>query len=219
MNGWARRLACPSLPCPRPSPLPRLPPDTLPLGPFRFTPTGVRVGGRPEVGEFEAPLRFALWCQQAAPWWIGDLLNSGDDRFGEMFSQVCEGQISASLLQRYESVARRVPKENRNPNLSWSSHAAVARLPAVLQKDLLDRAERFGWNSTILARRARAEQARLRAAGADRPDPAAVGPHPESVDDEDDRDPRTEPAFREDVSEIEFAPPAAAHVGPDAVTP
>ena len=167
------------------------PPDTLPLGPFRFGPAGVRIAGRPTLEEFAGPLRFALWCQKGAAWWIGDLLNDGDDRFGEMFSQICEGQISASLLQRYESVARRVPRENRRPDLSWSCHAAVARLPAAGQRRLLAKAEEYGWNSAILARRARAELARLRAAGEVADDPPAT----------DERGRSTEPAFREDLDE------------------
>lgn len=169
------------------------PPDTLPLGPFRFGPAGVRVAGRPTVESFAGPLRFALWCQKGAAWWIGDLLNDGDERFGEMFSQVCEGQISASLLQRYESVARRVPRENRRPNLSWSSHAAVARLPGVSQRRLLKKAEENGWNSSVLARRARSELARLKAAG----EPLSDGPPL------DDGRVRSEPAFREDLPEVD----------------
>ncbi len=105
------------------------------------------------------PLQFALWCQKASPWWIGDLLNAGDAFFGEVFSQACEGYVSADQLQRYESVARRVPPQNRNPNLSWSSHAAVARLSDQGQRHLLALAEKHGWNSEDLRRQARDLQA------------------------------------------------------------
>jgi hypothetical protein len=102
-------------------------------------------------------LQFALWCQRAGPWWIGDLLNAGEDCFGEAFSQMCEGAVSAEMLNRYASVARRVPIENRVPSLSWSAHAAVARLPNHLQKRLLLDAERHGWTSDEL--RAKSRQA------------------------------------------------------------
>jgi hypothetical protein len=141
----------------------------LPLGPFRLTPTCLRAPGGPPHGppleEWAGPLRFALWCQQGAPWWIGDLLNAGDARFGEMFSQVCEGAVSADQLQRYESVARRVPPENRRPGLSWSAHAAVARLPHSVQRKMLDRAEQAGWTSTVLQRKVREEVERRRRSG------------------------------------------------------
>lgn len=141
----------------------------LPLGPFLLTPTRLSAPGGPTDGppleEWAGPLRFALWCQQGAPWWIGDLLNAGDARFGEMFSQVCEGAVSADQLQRYESVARRVPPENRRPGLSWSAHAAVARLPHAVQRKMLDRAEESGWTSTVLLRKVREEVERRRRSG------------------------------------------------------
>ncbi|HEX6986319.1 MAG TPA: hypothetical protein VF170_13135 [Planctomycetaceae bacterium] len=140
---------------------------SLSFGPFRFTPTRLAVEGRADapLEAWAAPLRFSLWCQQGAPWWIGDLLNAGDARFGEMFSQVCEGAVSADQLQRYESVARRVPPENRRPGLSWSAHAAVARLPHALQRKMLDRAEQAGWTSTVLQRKVREEVERRRRSG------------------------------------------------------
>lgn len=120
------------------------------LGPIELHSTGIRISGDPQLNEWSGPLQFALWCQRAGPWWIGDLLNAGDSRFGEAFSQVCDGEISADQLQRYESVARRVPPENRRPNLSWSAHAAVARLPPERQREMLDRAEENGWSSEQL---------------------------------------------------------------------
>jgi hypothetical protein len=83
------------------------------------------------------------------------LLNAGEDRFGESFSQMCEGAVSAEMLNRYASVARRVPIENRVASLSWSAHAAVARLPLDLQKRLLLEAERHGWTSDELRAKAR----------------------------------------------------------------
>jgi hypothetical protein len=125
------------------------------VGPFHFTSVGVRIGGKPAVDEWKGPLQFALWCQRAGPWWIGDLLNSGEDRFGESFSQMCEGVVSAEMLNRYASVARRVPIENRIATLSWSAHAAVARLPHDLQKRLLLEADQRGWTSDELRAQAR----------------------------------------------------------------
>ncbi len=120
------------------------------LGNFHFLPAAVQVQGRPDLREWAGPLQFAIWCQRASPWWIGDLLNAGDAAFGEDFSQVCEGEVSADMLQRYESVARRVPPENRHPNLSWSAHAAVARLAHDEQRVMLRRAEERGWSSEVL---------------------------------------------------------------------
>ena len=125
-------------------------PPKISLGPFRFTSVGVRISGRPAIEDWQGPLQFALWCQRAGPWWIGDLLNAGEDHFGESFSQVCEGAISTEQLNRYASVARRVPVQNRRPGLSWSAHAVAARLPFDVQKALLQKAERLNWSSDQL---------------------------------------------------------------------
>ena len=125
------------------------------LGDFQLEPAAVRVHGRPALAEWKGPLQFALWCQRASPWWIGDMINAGEDYFGEEFSQVCEGTLSTEMLSRYASVARRVPPENRHPNLSWSAHAAVARLAHREQRRLLKLAEKHGWNSDELRRQAR----------------------------------------------------------------
>ena len=68
---------------------------------------------------------------------------------------MCEGAVSAEMLNRYASVARRVPIENRVASLSWSAHAAVARLPLDLQKRLLQEADRHGWTSDELRTQSR----------------------------------------------------------------
>jgi hypothetical protein len=64
------------------------------------------------------------------------------------------------MLNRYASVARRVPIENRVASLSWSAHASVARLPIELQKRFLLEAERHGWTSDELRIKAREEMQR-----------------------------------------------------------
>lgn len=120
------------------------------LDKFELTSCSAKISGRPDLEEWQGPLLFAIWAQRASPWWIGDMLNAGDAQFGEAFSQVCQGAVSAEMLQRYESVARRVPARNRRPNLSWSAHAAVARLPHDRQRVMLEKAERYGWNSEVL---------------------------------------------------------------------
>jgi hypothetical protein len=125
----------------------------LKLGPFEFGPARARVHGQPPIDDWEGPLQFALWCQRASPWWIGDMLNAGDARFGERFYQICEGYgVSADQLQRYQSVARRVPPANRRAGLSWSAHAMVARLPVDEQHAVLIEAERRGWTSEEIRR-------------------------------------------------------------------
>ena len=124
------------------------------LGPFAFRPADARVEGKPPLEEWQGPLQFALWCQRASPWWIGDMINRGEDLFGEEFGEVCGQTLSTEMVSRYASVARRVPPRNRRPALSWSAHAAVARLPHDLQRKLLAEAEQKGYTSDDLRKEA-----------------------------------------------------------------
>jgi len=123
------------------------------LGPFEFRPANVTIQGRPKLNEWQGPLQFALWCQRASPWWIGDMINRGEELFGEEFGEVCGDTLSTEMVSRYASVARRVPPQNRRASLSWSAHASVARLPHAQQRRLLLEAERQGWNSEDLRKK------------------------------------------------------------------
>jgi hypothetical protein len=125
------------------------------LGPFLFRSAAAHTTGRPQLDDYRGPLQFALWCQRASPWWIGDLVNAGEDVFGEEFGQVCGETLSTDMVSRYAAVARRVPPENRRPALSWSAHAAVASLDWADQRQLLAQAEQNGWNSDDLRRAVR----------------------------------------------------------------
>ncbi|MEQ8210754.1 MAG: hypothetical protein RH917_13075 [Lacipirellulaceae bacterium] len=126
------------------------------LGPFDFKSAAVRMKGKPALEQWRGPLQFALWSQRASPWWIGDMINAGEDLFGEEFGEVCGDTLSTEMVSRYASVARRVPPQNRRPALSWSAHAAVARLPHVHQRRLLAEAEKRGLNSDELRKRVQA---------------------------------------------------------------
>ncbi|MBX3425385.1 MAG: hypothetical protein KF688_06875 [Pirellulales bacterium] len=125
------------------------------LGPFFLRPACAVVSGKPAIDEWKGPLQFALWCQRASPWWIGDMINAGEDLFGEEFGEACGETLSTEMVSRYASVARRVPPQNRRPALSWSAHAAVARLSHEEQRRMLAAAEREGWNSDDLHKRVR----------------------------------------------------------------
>ena len=78
---------------------------------------------------------------------------------------MCEGAVSAEMLNRYASVARRVPIENRRrkPVLVGPRRRGPAAAPPA-EALLLD-AERHGWTSDELARQSPRDdetQSRLR---------------------------------------------------------
>jgi hypothetical protein len=83
------------------------------------------------------------------------LINAGEDIFGEEFPAVWGETLSTEMVSRYASVARRIPPQNRRPALSWSAHAAVARLTHPEQRRMLALAEKEGWNSDDLHKKVR----------------------------------------------------------------
>ena len=125
------------------------------LGPFEFRPASIRMSGKPALADWKGPLQFAIWCQRASPWWIGDMINAGEDIFGEEFAAVWGETLSTEMVSRYASVARRVPAQNRRPALSWSAHPAVARRSHPEQRRLLAHSEKEGWNSDDLNKKVR----------------------------------------------------------------
>ena len=63
-------------------------------------------------------------------WWIGDWLNYGERRYGEMYSQAeAITERENQLLRNYKYVSANVELSSREDNLSWTHHREVAALP------------------------------------------------------------------------------------------
>lgn len=89
--------------------------------------------------------------QKSIAYWYGDLLNEGEKRFGEAYTQAIPdfGKASETLI-KYQQVAARVPREIRRPGLSWTHHFYVAFTDADQRGDLLEMAENMGLSSRDL---------------------------------------------------------------------
>ena len=95
------------------------------------------------------------WLHLVALRWqhngVGDALNYGASRFGEKYTQAMEVTgHSYQALANYSWVARSIPNENRNPNLSWTHHRAVCKLDHTEQKRVLTEAAIKGWSVDVL---------------------------------------------------------------------
>jgi len=65
------------------------------------------------------------WSQ----FWIGDLLNFCNEKFGEDFAQIVDAEkYSPKTLQKFAYIADRIPPENRFKELGYSMHVEVAHL-------------------------------------------------------------------------------------------
>jgi hypothetical protein len=114
-------------------------------GPFILTKTGVFATHEPEFEEWQEATEWCLRVQEASPFWAGDLVEYGESRFSEKFSQVLEATAYAVQTVRNAAVvARAIPPERRVAGVPFSHHAEVASLPPEQQDQLLARCENDG---------------------------------------------------------------------------
>jgi hypothetical protein len=72
---------------------------------------------------------------------LGDVLNYGESKYGEKYSQALDSTNSAyQSLANYSWVANAVPIENRVEGLSWTHHRVAASLPVDQQRRVLNEA-------------------------------------------------------------------------------
>jgi hypothetical protein len=115
------------------------------------TPTGLAFTGDLPFDQWEILMNRLYTMNGAIQWMLGDALNYGSPRYGEKYSQALEStKLTYSALANFSWVARAVPPENRNPDLSWTHHRAVSKLDHEDQKRMLDEAYRKEWTADTL---------------------------------------------------------------------
>lgn len=119
----------------------------IPLDPIGAWPSSA------ELPSLEAAMSFAVFVKCGAPWWIGDLVNYAQHRYGDTGWQIAElVGVSLSSVNRYAAVARKVGKDVRRSDLSWTHHACVANFPPDVQVEMLQHAATKGLGSTEFMR-------------------------------------------------------------------
>lgn len=120
----------------------------------RFHSTHVDIMGELDYQEWEAVIVQLKSIQGAIQWWLGDLLNYGEARYGETYSQVLDAtEYEYQTLANFKYVAGRIPPERRKKSLSFSHHVEVASLEPPLQEELLREAENLGLSTKELRKR------------------------------------------------------------------
>ena len=94
----------------------------------------------------------AEYCKQfgfsdrACQWWIGDWLNAGEQRWGEMYSQaVDETELAEQTLTDYKWVASAIQFSLRNEKVSFGVHRQIASMPEADRPALIQRAADESW--------------------------------------------------------------------------
>jgi len=85
----------------------------------------------------------------AIQWWIGDWLNFGERRYGEMYAQAVD-ETQGRTWRDYKWVSSNVKMSIRIDNLSFNHHRIVAPLEPEKQSYWLDRAEKEKLSVTAL---------------------------------------------------------------------
>jgi Asp-tRNA(Asn)/Glu-tRNA(Gln) amidotransferase C subunit len=120
-------------------------------GPFVMTTTGVIITQEPTYAEWSAATVWSQSVEKASPFWIGDLLQWGEAKFGEKYTQALAATGSAiGTLMNIASVAEKVPAERRHPDMTFTHHVEVAPLKPDEQTEWLDKAEVENWTSKEL---------------------------------------------------------------------
>ena len=122
--------------------------------------TGEVLSNAPEGFDvWQAKLVAAAKNYRDSMWEIGDLLNEGEAKFGEMFSQAVEETgLDKSTLSIYKHVALKVEILTRRQELSFSTHRVVAGLETKEQKRILKIAQELKLPSKELRKRLTAAQ-------------------------------------------------------------
>lgn len=107
-----------------------------------LTPTGLEFRNSVSFDEWQTVGLKLREVRGMIHWWIGDWLNYGEERWGEMYAQAVEDtQYRTQTLMNDKYVASRFQISRRREKLSWSHHADVAGLDVDEQEKLLNTAE------------------------------------------------------------------------------
>ena len=118
--------------------------DNAPLG-MKVSPVGLVIAGEINYDTWAAVGPVLGEYTRGVAWAIGDWLNFGEARWGEMYAQAIDTTgLSLGRLRNLKYLAGAVPYANRVAGLSLSHHEAVAPLSIDQQNKLLLMAVDYG---------------------------------------------------------------------------
>lgn len=118
---------------------------------------GYNLPAKAEFEDWEADGEKLFEMAHKVPFLMGDWLNAGEDRFGEMYAQAIDlTKLAYSTLAQYKWVCGAIPVKRRVAALSFGHHVAVAGLEPDKQDEMLKQALREGWSRKDLRKAVRA---------------------------------------------------------------
>ena len=103
--------------------------------------TGLTLPENLEYNEWERIGDCLKLVEGSVQWWIGDWLNYGERKYGEIYAQAIEATgLSYQTLADNKWVSGQIETSLRKENLSFNHHKEVASLPAEDQQKFLNKA-------------------------------------------------------------------------------
>lgn len=103
-------------------------------------------------------LGFAGTLHKASSWWIGDILNQIEARYGDKVYQAATVlDLRPQTIMNIMYVCSHIPRSRRRPQVNFSIHAEVAALEPEEQKEWLVKAEENGWTKQEIRRARKGE--------------------------------------------------------------
>jgi len=120
----------------------------LSFGPFLVTPVGLVVQGEPTFEEWQRLYDGLARLDDFSNWAIGDAEAFTRPKYGEAADQLTANwpEHEYNKIKQCRWVAEKVKFGTRVPNLSWSHHREVGRLPEEQQREWLSAASEGGWS-------------------------------------------------------------------------
>jgi N6-adenosine-specific RNA methylase IME4 len=115
-----------------------------------FTKTSLTIDPETQYERWESIGEQLNQIEGAIQWWIGDWLNFGEHKYGELYAQAIDAGADPKTWMDYKWVSNAIETSFRNDVLSWSHHRAVAPLSPNEQKYWLDKAAKEGLNKNDL---------------------------------------------------------------------
>lgn len=123
-----------------------------------LAPSGLTIGADLSFDEWAKLGETLKVVHRATLFWIGDWLNYGERKYGEMFAQAIDATYySLSTLQTAKWVSDRIETSMRMEDLTWNHHQVIAPLEPNEQGEWLDRAVRGEDGRPWSVRKLRAE--------------------------------------------------------------
>lgn len=115
---------------------------------FRAAPTGLVIAGEPGIAAWRDTGAALQKASGSLLWAVGDWLNYGESKWGEVYTQARElTGLDYGTLRVAKHVCKKFDLLSRDNRLGFHHHRFVASLPIETAKALLTRAFEEGWTT------------------------------------------------------------------------